>query len=63
MNPQDFVFMSIYKGSLKDGASERAAKDSAVDGLNKYKSGRFTKASGLIQEKIREAKMATKNGK
>ena len=58
MQPNDFVYMQIYKGAMKAGATERAAKDHAVMGLNEYKSNRFgqKKVSGLIDWHIKQAK-------
>jgi len=56
MNITDYIFNTIYKGSLKGGASERSAKDSAVVGIEMWKKGKFKKASQLIEDQIKSAK-------
>lgn len=48
----DFVYMQIYRGSLRKGASESKALRAALLGLDDYKKNRFTKVSKLIEEKI-----------
>lgn len=56
MNSFDFVYMSIYRGALREGAPEPIAKDAAVVGLEKYKKGTFEKASRLIEDQNKKAK-------
>ncbi len=53
----DFIYNSIYKGALAQGAKEKAARDCAIMGLDDYKKGKFTgRASKLIESRIKEAR-------
>jgi len=56
MQSTDFVYQQIYKGSLSQGAKEKAAHDAAVMGLGDYKKGKFKKAQDLIKQYIQKAK-------
>ena len=57
MMPVDFVFSQIYKGALRDGASERCAHQNALLGLEDYKKNKLggSKVSGLIKARINKA--------
>ncbi len=57
----DFVYMAIYRGALKVGATDRLAKDHAIMGLEDYKKGKFDKAINLINDRIQRAKKESKN--
>lgn len=58
----DFVFNQIYKGALKEGASDRNANNAAVMGLDRYKKGRYQgKVLDLILSQIKYAKRMDKN--
>lgn len=56
MTPNDLIFEEVYKGSLNEGCSERAAKDCAVAALNDYKKGRGGRAGLLVGKYIQLAK-------
>lgn len=57
MEPTDFVYLQIYKGSLAAGAKEKAARDQAIIGLDKYKKSNFRKkVTDLISHHITQAK-------
>ena len=56
MNNRDFVYNQIYKGALKQKATERAAHQAALTGSEDYRKGRFKNATILITDKIKEAK-------
>ena len=62
MNITDFIFDSIYKGAMKQGATEKAAKDQAVMGLDDYRKGKLGngRVSRLIEKRIIEAKKMKK---
>lgn len=63
MNPKNLIYDAIYKGALNAGASERAAFDAAVMGLDAFRKNKFKSPSALVAEKIKEAKKATKLGR
>ena len=54
--PNDLVWDSVYKGCLSVGCDELISKNAAINALQKYKNGQFTKASKLVSESIVEAK-------
>lgn len=57
MNPCDFVFNQIYKGAMRQGATEKAARYHAGEGLADYNKSKMpNKASGLIEQRIISAK-------
>jgi hypothetical protein len=56
MLTKDFIYDQIYKTSLKEGSTERAALDAATMGLDHYRKGRFKKVSKLIEAMIMQAK-------
>lgn len=56
VNKNDFVYMQIYKGAMKAGASEYSSHRAAVTGIEDYKKNKFKKAIDLIEQKIKEAK-------
>lgn len=56
MTPNDLVYNEVYKGCLKAGCDERLAKDTAINTLQKYKNGQFSKPSRLISQSITDAK-------
>lgn len=60
MQPNDFVFLQIYRGAIKAGAKERAAKDHAIMGSEDFRRNSFKKASHLIEERIKAAKRESK---
>lgn len=60
MQPNDFVYQSIYRGAIKSGAAEKSAKDHAIMGLEDCMRNRFKKASELIEERIMTAKKESK---
>jgi len=61
MSPNDFVFNQIYKGALAKKATERAAHNAALNGLEFYKKHKISKkVSGLIAENIAAAVKASK---
>ena len=47
-------------GGLRQGATERSAKEHAVMGLDDYKKGKFKKVSALIEDRIKRAKRDAK---
>lgn len=50
---EDFVFTQIYKGSIREGVSERLSHNTAMIGVEDYKKGRYQgKPSKMIQERI-----------
>ena len=55
MQPNDFVYNQIYKGSLQKGAKETKAHEMAVRGLEPYKRHQFKKPSHLIEDFIKKA--------
>jgi len=56
MSPADLVYKETYKGCLKAGCDESAARDAAVMTLQAYKNNQFTKVSKLIEQSIVDAK-------
>ena len=62
MNPSDFVYDQIYRGSLNAGASQASAQKHAVIGTDEYKKGKTSgkKVSHLIERHIVEAKRVKK---
>ena len=63
MQPNDFVYQQIYKGALSKGASERAAHNNALLGLEDYKKNKiFKKVSYLIEDRVKQAVKETKKG-
>ena len=54
--PNDFVWQSVYKGCKAAKCDELTSKNAAINALQKYKNGQFTKASKLVSEAIVEAK-------
>lgn len=60
MKPNDFVYLRIYRGSIRAGATERAAKDHAIMGAEDFRRNSFKKASHLIKERIKAAKRESK---
>lgn len=54
--PNDLVWDSVYKGCKKAGCCEITSKNAAINALQMYKNGQFTKASKLVSEAIVEAK-------
>ena len=56
MTPNDLVWDSVYKGCKKEGCDEIISKNAAIQALQKYKNGQFTKASKLVSDAIVEAK-------
>jgi hypothetical protein len=50
-----FIWDSIYKESMKKGATEQSAKIQAVIGTKKYKCGQFKTTSKLIKDCITDA--------
>ena len=50
-----FVWDSIYKESIKAGATEQSAKAQAQIGTTKYKNNQFKKSSQLIKDCIKAA--------
>ncbi|MFL0802418.1 MAG: hypothetical protein K6L81_01785 [Agarilytica sp.] len=61
MTHADFIYMSIYRGALKEGAVERMAKDAAQMGLDDWKKNKIgEKVSDLIKQRIAKAKRDSK---
>lgn len=56
MNAKDMIFNEVYKGSLREGASERAAKDCAVQACVDYGRSNYKKIDQLIKDAIKKAK-------
>lgn len=56
MTPNDLVWHSVYKRCKSAGCDELISKDAAINALQKYKNGQFSKASKLVSESIVEAK-------
>ena len=52
MNPSDFIFTNIYKGSLAKGVEEKIAHEQAQIGMDDYYKNKFVNASKLINDKI-----------
>mgnify|MGYP003680487480 CR=1 FL=1 len=50
-----FIWDSIYKESIKSGATEQSAKMQAVIGTKKFKCGQFKTTSKLIKDCITSA--------
>ena len=63
MNTKDMIWNEIYRGSMKSGASEKAAFDAAVTGAEDWRKNKFKTPSKLIEDKIKEARKQTKHGK
>ena len=71
MNKQEhFIYDAIYKESLRQGASERKAKDHAVQGLSDYRKCRYNprglkvkpSPGGMVEQRIFMAVKESKNG-
>ena len=60
MTPKDLVWDTVYRESLKAGASERAAKDQAVMAVEDYGKGKFSKVDALVKKHINLAKKRSK---
>ena len=62
MSWNKFVRDSIYNGAIKQGATEKAAKDQAEIGVDDYMKGRLDngRVSKLIEKRIIEAKRMKK---
>lgn len=56
MNWNDMIYKEVYKGCLAVKCDELTSKNAAINALQKYKNGQFTKATKLITESITEAK-------
>lgn len=56
MTPNDLVWDSVYKQCKAAGCDEVTSKNAAINALQKYKNGQFTKASKLVSESVVEAK-------
>lgn len=54
-NISSFVWDSIYKESIKAGATEHSSRDQAQIGTEKYKNGQFKNSSQLIKDCIKDA--------
>jgi hypothetical protein len=50
-----FIWDSIYKASIKAGATEQSSRMQAGAGTKKYKCGQFKTTSKLIKDCIKEA--------
>lgn len=62
--PKDFVYNSIYKGSLSRGATERMAKERAQIGTENYLKNKFQgKAVKYIEDEIKIALSLSKRDK
>lgn len=62
MNPNDFVYQSIYKGCKSAGVTESIAHSQSVIGLDKYKKGAIggMKVGDFIKSMIIQAKKMSK---
>lgn len=60
MEPNDFVYQQIYKGSLAAKVNEGVARGHAVMGLDSFKKGKFTRVDWLIRDMIIKAKKVSK---
>ena len=56
MTPKDLIFNEVYKKSLAEGDTERAAKDSAVIAMNDFEKSNYKKIDILIKSAIKRAK-------
>ena len=63
MTPNDMIYNEVFKGCLREGLSNLAAKDAAVIALENYKKNRFEKPSKLVQQSISDAKRKFKKVK
>jgi len=55
MKPNDFIFNSVYRNAIKQGAKEPIAKDCAITAMRLYKTNQFKKAGDMIDKQIKEA--------
>jgi len=56
MKAEDFVFNSVYKPAMIQGATERAAKDAAVQAMLDFKRSNYKKIEHLVKDAIKRAK-------
>lgn len=56
MKPEDLIFNTVYKESMKQGAKERYAKDSAIQAIADYKRSNYKSINDLISDAIKRAK-------
>lgn len=56
MTPADLVFNSVYKPAIKAGATEPAAKESAIQAMNDYKKSNYKSVKDLVDQAIKRAK-------
>lgn len=59
MKPEDYVFNQVYKASMEAGASERAAKDTAIQAMTDYRLSNYKAINTLINDAIKRAKKIT----
>ena len=55
-SPSDFIFDSVYKPAMAQGASERDAKDCAIQAVNDYKKSNYKTIDNLVSGAIERAK-------
>lgn len=54
-SPSDLIFEQIYSPAIQQGATERAAKDSAIAAVNDYKKSKYKSIAKLISDAITRA--------